>query len=104
MSDEFKNFLKENAAPVPPSPLGEEKAIWRKIEDKKRKRRGAWLVLVPLFTASLAVVVMIGKPHPMVTAPEIAGEEDYLYQEWQDFAKEVDSDFDQEMIMMFAEK
>ncbi|WP_347358847.1 hypothetical protein [Bdellovibrio sp.] len=103
MSDELKNFLKENASPAPPSPLGEEKAIWRKIEDKKRKRRAAWLVLVPLMTASLAVVVMVGNPRS-VTVPEASGEEDYLYQEWQDFAKEVDSDFDQEMIMMFAEK
>nr|BFD68067.1 hypothetical protein HAGR004_30890 [Bdellovibrio sp. HAGR004] len=103
MSDDLKIFLKENASPVPPSPLGEDRAIWRKIEDKKRKRRGAWLVLVPLLTASMAVVVMVGNPRP-VTAPEVSGEEDYLYQEWQDFAKEVDSDYDQEMIIMFAEK
>ena len=96
--DSFRNFLKENATPVPDAPLGESSRIWRHIEDRKHRRRRAWWVLVSAMAATLALVVAVKTQKPVVVA---GAEEDYLYQEWSEFSKEVDSDFDQDMAIMF---
>lgn len=96
--DSFKNFLKENAAPVPPAPLGESSRIWRNIADQKQRRMKAWWVLVPTVAATLALVVTVKTQSPNTVG---GAEEDYLFQEWSEFSSEMESDFDQDMAIMF---
>ncbi len=92
--DSLKQYLKENARPVTPEPLGEAARIWQSI-DKKRHRR-LWWSLAPAFaTAAVFAFVM----HTQTVQNEAKVEEEYLYQEWSAMMSDVNSDVDSELFM-----
>lgn len=94
-NDELKSFLKNQVSEVPPAPLGEGAAIWNKIEDRKSKNRMWFWAFIPLVTASVFVLISIQQTRQLQKA-----DEDFLYQEWTEFAHDVDSDGDLDMVVL----
>lgn len=96
--DSFKDFLQNNAAPVPAEPLGEQARVWRHIEGQQVKtKRWLWVLGPSLVAGAMALVFMVTTEQ----GPKVS-EEAYLYQEWESFSRDVDADVDQEVNILFA--
>lgn len=96
-NDDLKSFLKSKVADVPPAPLGEAAATWKKIEDRQGKNKMWYWAFLPLVTASLFVLISIQQTKQLQLQN---ADEDFLYQEWSEFSKDVDTDVDLDMVVL----
>ncbi len=96
-NDELKSFLKSRSSEVPPAPLGEAAATWKKIEDGKGKNKLWYWAFLPLITASLFVLISIQQTKQLQMQN---ADEDFMYQEWSEFSKDVDSDVDFDTVVL----
>lgn len=96
--DSFKNFLQENAAPMPSAPVGEEGRIWSYIDNRNSRSPWWWVIWGPTL-AGVTLTFFLLKP---INKTMFISEETYLYQEWESLVREVDTDVDQELNNLFA--
>lgn len=95
MNDEtLKELLKQNVSMVPEAAPSEAHRIWQHLEQTS-SRRARWWLLAPA-TSILIVVLAVSQ---FSTKSEALKEEEYLFSQWSEMVREVDTDVYQDVFI-----